>query len=490
MKYLLLIILIGAFLFPNSLISKKTIIWNNVGQKEVITKDLDFDMIYGQANPENTRIQLKSSAKEGEFVLELVKYEPPSRSSKSSEISSSVSNEELKKLELQIEELRQANKTSLDIIEQDKKFNERLKETSEKKKTDINEVENFEDVKLALKEKIKNIDTQITDKEQEIQNNNDIIKETQIKILELGDSDQDKRKKEEYNSLIKKIEAQNRYLEKEIKLLAVDKQLLTADLDLIKVELERQKQLTYFLMLIAGIVLLFAIILYFRFRLERRLKNIIDAEKKESERLLLNILPLKIANRLKQNEHSIADYFDTASIVFIDLAGFTNYSSSRKPGEIVEMLDAIFKHLDSLADKYHLEKIKTIGDAYMAASGIPEKNEKHAINAAMFAIEANNYFNKNTSDEGNAIKARIGIGSGDVVAGVIGTRKFAYDLWGDAVNTASRMESSGVVGKIQINEKFRDELLSQMNGSKINIEERGEIEIKGKGKLKTFFIND
>lgn len=490
MKYLLLIILIGVFFCPNSLISKKTIVWNNVGQKEVITKDLDFDMIYGKANPENTRIQLKSSAKEGEFVLELVKYEPPSRSTATSDVSSSVSDEELMKLELQIEELKKANQTSLDIIEQDKKFNERLNETSNKKKTDINEVENFEDVKVALEEKIRVIDTQITDKEKEIQNNNDIIKETKLKILELGDSEQDKRQKAEYNALIEKIESQNRYLEKEIKLLAVDKQLLTADLDLIKAELERQKQLTYFLMLIAGIVLLFAIILYFRFRLERRLKNIIDAEKKESERLLLNILPVKIANRLKQNENPIADYFDTASIVFIDLAGFTNYSSSRKPGEIVEMLDVIFKELDSLADKYNLEKIKTIGDAYMAASGIPDKNDKHALNAAMFAIEAKNYINKVASEDGNALKARIGIGSGAVVAGVIGTRKFAYDLWGDAVNTASRMESSGVVGKIQINEKFRDELLSQMNGSKINIEERGEIEIKGKGKLKTFFIND
>lgn len=490
MKYLLLIILIGVFFCPNSLISKKTIVWNNVGQKEVITKDLDFDMIYGKANPENTRIQLKSSAKEGEFVLELVKYEPPSRSTATSDVSSSVSDEELMKLELQIEELKKANQTSLDIIEQDKKFNERLNETSNKKKTDINEVENFEDIKVALEEKIRVIDTQITDKEKEIQNNNDIIKETKLKILELGDSEQDKRQKAEYNALIEKIESQNRYLEKEIKLLAVDKQLLTADLDLIKAELERQKQLTYFLMLIAGIVLLFAIILYFRFRLERRLKNIIDAEKKESERLLLNILPVKIANRLKQNENPIADYFDTASIVFIDLAGFTNYSSSRKPGEIVEMLDVIFKELDSLADKYNLEKIKTIGDAYMAASGIPDKNDKHALNAAMFAIEAKNYINKVASEDGNALKARIGIGSGAVVAGVIGTRKFAYDLWGDAVNTASRMESSGVVGKIQINEKFRDELLSQMNGSKINIEERGEIEIKGKGKLKTFFIND
>lgn len=490
MKYLLLIILIGVFFCPNSLISKKTIVWNNVGQKEVITKDLDFDMIYGKANPENTRIQLKSSAKEGEFVLELVKYEPPSRSTATSDVSSSVSDEELMKLELQIEELKKANQTSLDIIEQDKKFNERLNETSNKKKTDINEVENFEDIKVALEEKIRVIDTQITDKEKEIQNNNDIIKETKLKILELGDSEQDKRQKAEYNALIEKIESQNRYLEKEIKLLAVDKQLLTADLDLIKAELERQKQLTYFLMLIAGIVLLFAIILYFRFRLERRLKNIIDAEKKESERLLLNILPVKIANRLKQNENPIADYFDTASIVFIDLAGFTNYSSSRKPGEIVEMLDVIFKQLDSLADKYNLEKIKTIGDAYMAASGIPDKNDKHALNAAMFAIEAKNYINKVASEDGNALKARIGIGSGAVVAGVIGTRKFAYDLWGDAVNTASRMESSGVVGKIQINEKFRDELLSQMNGSKINIEERGEIEIKGKGKLKTFFIND
>lgn len=490
MKYLLLIILIGVFFCPNSLISKKTIVWNNVGQKEVITKDLDFDMIYGKANPENTRIQLKSSAKEGEFVLELVKYEPPSRSTATSDVSSSVSDEELMKLELQIEELKKANQTSLEIIEQDKKFSERLNETSNKKKTDINEVENFEDVKVALEEKIRVIDTQITDKEKEIQNNNDIIKETKLKILELGDSEQDKRQKAEYNALIEKIESQNRYLEKEIKLLAVDKQLLTADLDLIKAELERQKQLTYFLMLIAGIVLLFAIILYFRFRLERRLKNIIDAEKKESERLLLNILPVKIANRLKQNENPIADYFDTASIVFIDLAGFTNYSSSRKPGEIVEMLDVIFKELDSLADKYNLEKIKTIGDAYMAASGIPDKNDKHALNAAMFAIEAKNYINKVASEDGNALKARIGIGSGAVVAGVIGTRKFAYDLWGDAVNTASRMESSGVVGKIQINEKFRDELLSQMNGSKINIEERGEIEIKGKGKLKTFFIND
>jgi len=224
----------------------------------------------------------------------------------------------------------------------------------------------------------------------------------------------------------------------------------------------------------------------------------------KTEQLLLNVLPEQIAGRLKQGETPIADHFEEASVIFIDIADFTKLSARSKPQDMVNMLNDIFSIFDKIAAKYGLEKIKTIGDCYMAAAGIPTPRKDHAEAVAKMAIESMEEMKgyrvqgivsgvqgigsgvsetQNPIPDTQEIQFRIGLDCGPIVAGVIGEQKFIYDLWGDMVNTASRMETHGVIGKIQCTERFKNKL-----SESYHLEERGEIEIKGKGKMKTFFL--
>ena len=208
----------------------------------------------------------------------------------------------------------------------------------------------------------------------------------------------------------------------------------------------------------------------------------IEQEKARSERLLLNILPKSIAERLKEGETTIADSFNDVTVLFADLSGFTRLSTQVSPDEIVAILNRIFTAFDDLADKYGLEKIKTIGDCYMAAAGLPVPREDHAPATANLALDMLDIITH--SSYGNLpLNLRIGINSGPVVAGIIGNKKFIYDLWGDSVNTANRMETYGMANQIQVSETTYD-LLKE----RFLFEPRGEIEVSGKGLMKTYWL--
>jgi class 3 adenylate cyclase len=221
-----------------------------------------------------------------------------------------------------------------------------------------------------------------------------------------------------------------------------------------------------------GGLVVFAIVMFIIYRQRRR-----------SDKLLLNILPLSIAKRLKAKEHPIADHFENASVVFIDIVGFTSYSAERDSNQIVNYLNVIFTKFDEIAAKYKLEKIKTIGDGYMAVSGIPIADKDHAKNMAGFALEVRTQMKNYHTEDNTTIRFRLGIDCGEVVAGIIGEQKFIYDLWGDTVNTAARMESNGTPDEIQVTERFKETLENDFL-----FEERGEMNIKGKGIMKTFYL--
>ncbi|MBM2813597.1 MAG: adenylate/guanylate cyclase with and sensor [Ignavibacteria bacterium] len=262
-----------------------------------------------------------------------------------------------------------------------------------------------------------------------------------------------------------------------------------------------------------------------RKKIEEKSEELI-IEKDKSDRLLLNVLPESIATRLKEGETTIADHFSEASVIFIDIADFTKLSAKSSPQAMVKMLNDIFTIFDKIAAKYGLEKIKTIGDCYMAAAGIPIPRKDHAEAISMMALEVMETMKDyrvlgsgiGGLEDGSEVQCivsgeieigeqspiprppspdprpqeiqfRIGLDCGPIVAGVIGEQKFIYDLWGDMVNTASRMETNGVVGRIQCTERFKDVLHLPDVGHLFNFEERGEIEIKGKGMMKTYFIN-
>ena len=202
-----------------------------------------------------------------------------------------------------------------------------------------------------------------------------------------------------------------------------------------------------------------------------------------ADQLLLNVLPKSIAERLKEGEDYIADRFSGVSIIFVDVANFTNMSSRLEPNEVVRILDSVFRRFDSVSETYGAEKIKTIGDGYMAATGVPKTDPEHARNAALTALAFRRCAEESARELGLELGIRVGIHSGPVVAGVIGTKKFIYDMWGDTVNVASRMESHSQVGKIQVSGTFRDEL-----GDDFEFSESREIEIKGKGPMETCFL--
>lgn len=207
-----------------------------------------------------------------------------------------------------------------------------------------------------------------------------------------------------------------------------------------------------------------------------------DRFQKRSDDLLHNILPDDVATRLKSDQTMIADDFRSASVLFADVVGFTPMSAHMSPYELVGLLNRVFTALDELVEKHGLEKIKTVGDEYMVASGVPRLRADHALAAAELALEIQARMEA-TEFDGRRLSLRIGINSGPVVAGIIGTHKFSYDIWGDTVNTASRMESEGVPGRIQLSAAthalIRDRYLC---------EPRGTIDVKGKGQLETYFL--
>ncbi len=206
-------------------------------------------------------------------------------------------------------------------------------------------------------------------------------------------------------------------------------------------------------------------------------------EKATSERLLLNVLPGAIADRLKAGERVIVDRFDSVSVLFADIVGFTRFASTTSPELLVTMLNELFSMFDKLAEQHGIEKIKTIGDAYMVVAGIPHPVADHAIAIAHMALDMIAGIEEYSTRTKTNLTIRIGIHTGSVVAGVIGTKKFIYDLWGDTVNTASRMESSGLPGRIQVTETTYKLLRDQFE-----LEERGAVEVKGKGLMTTYLL--
>lgn len=269
-----------------------------------------------------------------------------------------------------------------------------------------------------------------------------------------------------------------------------ENQLLQVDKEKQDATIKQQRAVNIAIGVGLFMVVILAIVL-FRANAEKKRTNdllsqqneIIAEERQKSERLLLNILPPPIAERMKRGETSIAEYFPNITCIFSDIVGFTKLSQRISPEELVSMLDEIFSRMDQLADLHGVEKIKTIGDAYMVVSGLPVPREDHAQAAARMAISMQEMFNDISSLVGMEVQIRIGMHIGDAVAGIIGKRKFAYDLWGDTVNTASRMESHGEPGRVHCSETVYEALKYDFD-----FEDRGLLEVKGKGPMRTYFL--
>jgi len=240
---------------------------------------------------------------------------------------------------------------------------------------------------------------------------------------------------------------------------------------------------TFFVMNIAGTAtILYIVMRYFQSQKERVLKAL-AIEQARSDKLLLNILPESIAERLKAESLSIADSHESVSIMFADLVNFTHTSAGMPPSELVNLLNQVFSKFDQLTEKYGLEKIKTIGDAYMVVGGVPSAREDHAQAVASMALEMQNALKEVAQRNQKELKMRIGINSGPVIAGVIGSSKFSYDLWGDTVNVASRMEHYAMADTIQVTEATY-----QLLKDDFTFKPLGPIAIKGRGEVVAYVL--
>lgn len=259
----------------------------------------------------------------------------------------------------------------------------------------------------------------------------------------------------------------------------------------IEVDLLNQQKKTQRIIVISIIVALFLICLlafglYRRYLFIRRTNKIIEEERNRSESLLLNILPKETAQELKKKGKVQAKKFDSATVMFTDFIGFTQYAEHLLPEKLVESVDYYYSKFDQILEKYELEKIKTIGDAYMCAGGIPFSTKDHALKMVQAGIEMAEFVKhsrESNSKNQTRFEIRIGINTGPVVAGVVGSKKFAYDIWGDTVNIAARMESSSEPGKINISENT-----FALIKDSFECEYRGEIDVKNRGSMKMYFV--
>ncbi|MDH3711485.1 MAG: tetratricopeptide repeat protein [Cyclobacteriaceae bacterium] len=259
----------------------------------------------------------------------------------------------------------------------------------------------------------------------------------------------------------------------------------------IEVDLLNQQKRNQRIIVIATVIALFligllALGLFRRNKYIQKTNRIIEQERNRSENLLRNILPEETALELKMNGKVQAKKFDSVSVLFTDFKGFTRYAENLAPEKLVESVDYYFSRFDEIMEKYQLEKIKTVGDAYMCAGGLPYPSEDHALKIVSAAVEIATFVNdskKLISKDQTRFDIRIGINTGPVVAGVVGTKKFAYDIWGDTVNIASRMEANSEPGRINISEQTYGLIKGHFD-----CEYRGEIKVKNRGKMKMYFV--
>ena len=271
-------------------------------------------------------------------------------------------------------------------------------------------------------------------------------------------------------------------------------QLLTKDSEIQKLKIKRQKILRNSISAVGILILLLAIGLLHRYRYVRKIRNelaeknkTINKERERSDELLLNILPAETAEELKNKGRSEARHFELVTVMFTDFKGFTYLAEKLSPQELVDEIDYCFKHFDQIISKFNIEKIKTIGDAYMCAGGLPIANDTNPIDVVKAAMEIQEFIQnlKQQKQEENKpfFELRIGIHTGPVVAGIVGIKKFQYDIWGDTVNIASRMESSGEVGKVNISQFTYNRIKSNFTCL-----HRGKIEAKNKGAIDMYFV--
>jgi len=250
---------------------------------------------------------------------------------------------------------------------------------------------------------------------------------------------------------------------------------------------KRQKYIIYAAVGALVLIILMGIGLYKRYNYVKKTNRIIEEEKNRSENLLLNILPEETAHELKQFGKVKAKKFDSVTVLFTDFKGFTHYAHHLSPEDLVKSVDFYFSKFDKIMEKYGIEKIKTIGDAYMCAGGLPYPTKDHAFKMVQAAFEITKFIEESKKSANKNIThfdVRIGINTGPVVAGVVGIKKFAYDIWGDTVNVASRMETLSTPGRINISENTYKIIKDEFD-----CEYRGEIDVKNKGKMKMYFVN-
>ena len=306
-----------------------------------------------------------------------------------------------------------------------------------------------------------------------------------------------------YETLMKVYTKQKKYplaLDYSVKLSALKDSILNKELKLLQVKfdsddkdrqiagqekaLKYNRRLNILLVLSSALFLMLGIFVYRNLKTQRKYNAALANEKRRSEDLLLNILPAEVAEELKETGGAAARHFDNVTVLFTDFVNFTQASESMTPQQLIDELHFCFKAFDGIIGRYNIEKIKTIGDSYLAVSGLPAANTDHAENIISAALEINAFIDQRRHQLGNvAFEMRTGIHSGSVVAGIVGVKKFSYDIWGDTVNTAARMQQTSETGKINISQTTYE-----LVKGKFKCAYRGEIDAKNKGLLKMYFV--